>query len=74
MIKYKQWVSTNRITLVTHEMAGDDFMLSLSEKLNTLTLYIYLDTKYVHFVSMVCVFCSQSGSENPIVSDILNKP
>ena len=34
---------------------------------------ICLDIKYLQFVSKACVFCSQSGSENPIVSGILNK-
>ena len=37
------------------------------------TLYLCFGTKYVQFGSKVCVFYSQSGSENPPVCDILNK-
>ena len=39
----------------------------------TFLRFAHLYTKYVQFMSKVCVFCSQSGSENPIASDILNK-
>ena len=35
--------------------------------------FAHLYIKYVQFMSKVCVFCSQSGSENPIASDILKK-
>ena len=38
-----------------------------------LPIYMFKYQNYAHCVSKVCVFCSQSGYENPVASDILNK-